>query len=135
MGFELVNGFTEHLYTRLGTTNNSSASANLPNSQITTAFAKPFQACCVFTSRSLATASNSVDSSALHAHVLSSQLPVQNSTELVAPTVLVIRSQHESHRKHPVSNSNSTVVCVFVEEGTCLLSRCPEMVAAYRVAA
>jgi hypothetical protein len=40
------------------------ATANLHNSQITTAHAKPFRVCCVFTSRSLATASNSRDSSA-----------------------------------------------------------------------
>jgi hypothetical protein len=52
--------------------------SNLHNSPITTAPAKPFPACCVFTSRSLATASNSVDSSASRAQVLSSRSPVQN---------------------------------------------------------
>jgi hypothetical protein len=43
-----------------------------------------------------------------------------------------ITSRHSSHRKHPVSNSNSTrtIAYVFVESGTCLLSCCPETVAA-----
>jgi hypothetical protein len=78
MGFGLVNGFIDHLYTRIGTTSNYSATANLQNSQITTAPAKPFPACCVFTSHSPAKASNSGDVSALHAQVLSSQTPVRN---------------------------------------------------------
>jgi hypothetical protein len=43
----------------------------LHNSQITTAPAKLSPACCVFTSRSLATASNSGDSSASRSQVLS----------------------------------------------------------------
>jgi hypothetical protein len=64
MEFELDIGFIDHLYTRLGTTSNYSAADNLHNSQTTTAHAKPFPACCVFTSRSLATASNSGNSSA-----------------------------------------------------------------------
>jgi hypothetical protein len=59
-----VNGFIDHLYTRLGTSSNYSAKANLHNSQITTAAAKHFPACYVFTRRSLITASNSGDSSA-----------------------------------------------------------------------
>jgi hypothetical protein len=50
---------------------NYSANADLHNSQITTAPAEPFPACYVFTSRSLATASNSGDSSASRAQVLS----------------------------------------------------------------
>jgi hypothetical protein len=70
------------LITLLGTTRNYSAPANLYNSQITTSPAKPFPACCVLTSRSLSTTSNSGDSSASYAQVLSSQPPVQNSTEL-----------------------------------------------------
>jgi hypothetical protein len=44
-GVGLVNGFTDHLYTRLGTTSNYSATANLHNSQITTASAKPLPPC------------------------------------------------------------------------------------------
>jgi hypothetical protein len=75
----MVNEFIDNLYTGLGTTSNYSATANLHYSQITTAPAKPFPACYVFTSRFLATASNSGDSSALRAQILSSQTPVQNS--------------------------------------------------------
>jgi hypothetical protein len=65
-----VTRFIDHLYTRPGTTSDYSATTNLHNSQITTAPAKPFLACCVFTSRSLATASNNVDSSASRAHAI-----------------------------------------------------------------
>jgi hypothetical protein len=71
-GFGLVNGFIDHLHTQLGTACNYSAIANLHNSQITTAPSEPFIACFVFTSRSLAAASSSGDSS---------QPPVQNSTD------------------------------------------------------
>jgi hypothetical protein len=53
--------FIDHLYTRLGTTSNYIATANLHNLQITTAPAKHFIACYVI-SRSLVTASNSGDS-------------------------------------------------------------------------
>jgi hypothetical protein len=42
-GFGLDVGFTDHLYTRLGTTSNYSATANLHNSQITTALSEFFQ--------------------------------------------------------------------------------------------
>jgi hypothetical protein len=67
------------IYTQDGNTSNYSAIANPHNSQITTAPSKSFTACCVFTSRSLATASKSGDSSALRAQVISSQPPMQNS--------------------------------------------------------
>jgi hypothetical protein len=63
MGFRLNTGF-DPLYSRLGTTSNYSATANRHDSQITTAYAKSFPACCVFTSRYLVTVSNSGDSSA-----------------------------------------------------------------------
>jgi hypothetical protein len=61
----------------LRTTSNYSASTNLHNSQITTAPVKPFPACCVFINCSLSMASNSRDSSASYAQVLSSQILVQ----------------------------------------------------------
>jgi hypothetical protein len=48
-GFILDIGFIDHFYTRLGITSNYRATANLQNSEITTAPAKPFPACCVFT--------------------------------------------------------------------------------------
>jgi hypothetical protein len=75
-----VNGFIYHLFTRLGATSNYNAIADLHTLQIPTATAKPFPACCVFTSRSLVTASNSGDYSASRAQVLSLQTPIRNST-------------------------------------------------------
>jgi hypothetical protein len=77
-GFGLDIGFIDHLCTRLVSTSNYSITAKFHNSQIVTAPDEPFQAACVFTSRSLATASNSVDSSASRPSVLSSQTPVQS---------------------------------------------------------
>jgi hypothetical protein len=62
-----------HLYIPLGTAGNYSATANLHNSQITTATAKPSPACSVFNSRSLASASNSEDSLASRAHVITAR--------------------------------------------------------------
>jgi hypothetical protein len=67
------------IYTRLGTRGNYSTTANLHNSQITTESAKPFPACCVFISRSLAMASKSGTSSAFIAQILSSW-PAMQST-------------------------------------------------------
>jgi hypothetical protein len=86
-GFELNIGFIDFFSTRLGTTSNYSAIANLHTLQITTAPAKPFPACCVFTSHSLVTDSNSGHSSRAHALserrlpsscLFSWQTPVQN---------------------------------------------------------
>jgi hypothetical protein len=71
--------FIDHLYKRLVRTSNYSATANLHNSQISISHAKPFPACYVLTSRSLATASNSGDSSASRARILFSQIPVEKS--------------------------------------------------------
>jgi hypothetical protein len=72
-------GFTDHLYTQLGTTSSHSAAAELHTLQFTTAPAKPFPACCVLTSRSLATARNSGASRAQA--LLSQPPPVQNSCQ------------------------------------------------------
>jgi hypothetical protein len=60
--------------------------ANLHNSQITTALTKSFPSCCVFTSRSLATAHNSRDSSASCARVLPSPTLVQNCLPTIPST-------------------------------------------------
>jgi hypothetical protein len=76
------------LYTRLGTASNYSAIADLHNSQITTALAKSFLSCCVFTSRSLATACNSGDSSASCGQVLPSPAVVQNCLSAIPSTEL-----------------------------------------------
>jgi hypothetical protein len=78
----MVKGFIDHLYRQFRTTSIYSVIANVHNSQITTAPVKPFSACYVFTSHSLTAASNSGDASASRAQVLSSQPPVQNSTEV-----------------------------------------------------
>jgi hypothetical protein len=73
-----------------------------------------FPACCVFTSRFLATASNSGDSSASRPGVWSSQPPVQNSSQLTddsqagghffqltwSPIVFKITPRHGPHRKN-----------------------------------
>jgi hypothetical protein len=112
----LVIGFTGHLYTPLGTTSNYRVTANLHNSQITPAPAKSFPVCCVFTSRSLAAASNSAASSASHAQVLSSQ-PLYR-TDLVAPTVFLATPRHRPRIQH-----RSSVACVSIAAGTCLPSR------------
>jgi hypothetical protein len=88
------------------------------NLQITTAHAKSFPACSVFTRRFLVTASNNNYSSAsvlksslkdycLFLFQLSSSQPL--STDRVENTV---------------SNSNFIVACVSVAAGTCLRSRC-----------
>jgi hypothetical protein len=42
MGFNLVNGFIDHLYTQLGTTGNYSATANLHTLRLTAAPAQSF---------------------------------------------------------------------------------------------
>jgi hypothetical protein len=65
--------------TPLITTSNYCATSNIHISQIIIAPAKHFPACCIFNSRSLATASNSGDSSASRAQVLPSPTLVQNS--------------------------------------------------------
>jgi hypothetical protein len=47
---------------------------------------------------------------------------LNSTTEIIAPTVLVITSRHGPHSKH----RSSIVACVFVAAGTCLPSHCPE---------
>jgi hypothetical protein len=100
-----VNGYTEHLYTRLEITSNYNAPANLHTLQFTVANIKPSQACSVFTNRSLAKASNSGDFSSSRAHVVTVRQISRNSqlysTQLsIAPLII---PRHELHRKHPVS--------------------------------
>jgi hypothetical protein len=94
-----------------------------------------FPARCVFTSRSLTTASNSGDSSASHAQVPSLNLPWRTQLNWQLCLLLII-SRHGPHIKHPVSNSNSIGTCVFVAAGTCLPSRFPEtiVVSSHRLA-
>jgi hypothetical protein len=108
-------------------TSNYSATANLHNSQITTATAKHFPGFCVFTSRSLATASNSGNSSASRAQVLLSQTSHTTLTinSLDRPSCLQDNSSARTMQKPPISNSNSFVACVFVAAGMCLQNSCP----------
>jgi hypothetical protein len=56
--------------------------------QFTTVPAKPFPACCVFTNRSLTTASNSEDSSASRAQVVPSPTLDQNCLPAIPSTEL-----------------------------------------------
>jgi hypothetical protein len=108
-GFGLDIGFIDHVNTRLGTTSNYSVTANLHNSQITTEPAKPFPACCVFTSRYLVTASNSGDSSAsaLKSSPNGGSLPTAPSlhslpyrTDSVGPIVFLMTPRHGPRRQH-----------------------------------
>jgi hypothetical protein len=61
--YGLLNGFIDHLYTRLGTASNYSIIADIHTLQIATARVKP-QSCIVFPSRCLVTALSNGDSSA-----------------------------------------------------------------------
>jgi hypothetical protein len=81
MGCGLDIGFIDDLCTPLRTTSNYSAIANLHVSQVTTAYAKPFPACYVFTSHSLATAFFTVEIIQLSAptSLLSGDIPHLNS--------------------------------------------------------
>jgi hypothetical protein len=123
----MLSGFTVNLCRRLRSTINYKVDVDLYTSQITTAHAKP-QSFIVFLSCCLVTDLSNGDSSA---SVLT-PLPVNKycSHEITAPTSLVITSRRGPHRKHPVSNRNSIVACVFVASGTCIPSRCRETVAA-----
>jgi hypothetical protein len=136
-----IGGLIDRLCTPLGTTSTYKAIADFHTSQINIAPVKLFPVCCVLTRRSLATASISGDSSASRAQVFLSQPPVQNScqfstnysaissqpplqssTELVAPTLLFITARDGWRRQHPVSR----VACVTVAAATWSPSRCPE---------
>jgi hypothetical protein len=98
-GFRLAIGFTDHLYTWLGPTSNYSATANLHNSQITTAPAKHFPFFCVFTSRSW---QRLLTVEILHLHALKSSLHrLPYRTDLVAPVVLLITARHGPRRNIP----------------------------------
>jgi hypothetical protein len=91
-GFGLVNGFIDHVYRRLVSTSRYSTTANLYNSQITTAPAKPFPACSSFIICSLAMASNIGD---LQLHALTSSLRrFLYRTDWVAPVVFRVTSWH-----------------------------------------
>jgi hypothetical protein len=58
----------------------------------------------------------------LNYSAISSQTPLQNSIEIIAPTVLVVIYRHGSHRKR----RSFIIALVSVTAGKYLLSRCPE---------
>jgi hypothetical protein len=104
----LAVGFIGHFITQLAMTLNFSAIPNLHALQITTAHAKSFPICCVFTSCSLVTASNNRDcsASAPKSSLCGGSLPSDSfvhklpyRTDLVAPVVSFITSRRQSNRK------------------------------------
>jgi hypothetical protein len=83
-GIDWITTFVEHLYTQLVTKSNYNAIADVHTLQIITAHAKHFPACCVLTSRSLATASNTGDSSATRAQVFPSPTVVRDGLPAIS---------------------------------------------------
>jgi hypothetical protein len=128
IGYWIYWPFTR-IHSRLVSASNYSEIAILHNSQFTTAPAKLFSTCCVFTSLSLATASNSGGSSASRAQVHSSQSNVQNW--LGRPKCPPYNPLAQTMQKHPVSKSTSIVARRFIAAGTCLPSRCTETAPIY----
>jgi hypothetical protein len=103
--FRLNIAFIDHLYTKLGTTSNYNAIADLHTLQINTAHAKSFPACCVFTNHSLVTASNSgySSASALKSSLNGGSLPTESflhrlpcRTDSVAPVDFLKTRPHYS---------------------------------------
>jgi hypothetical protein len=129
MGFGMINGFIDHLYTHhselqavtvplLFSTTQKSPQHSLTSFQpAVSSPAVPWQRLLIMEILQLPALRSS-----LHSFPCRTQL----STEIV-PTVLLITSRHGSHRKH----SPSIVACVLVAAGTCLPSRCLETVAVY----
>jgi hypothetical protein len=105
VGFGLEIGFIGHFSTRLVTTLNYRAIADLHTLKITTAHAF-FSVCCVFTIRSLVTATNSGDSWATAlTSLLSGEYPTNLLSphfqrSLITPVVLLMTSWHGPRRKH-----------------------------------
>jgi hypothetical protein len=103
-GYELVNGFTDHLhgYKALGTTSNYSATANIYTLQITAENTTSSPACRVFDSRFIATASNSGNSSASCVQVFPVRQTFRNWTHSISNPAGVGSSlpQGGPNRKH-----------------------------------
>jgi hypothetical protein len=125
-GLILKIGFIDQSNTRLVTTINYNANADLHTSRISTA-PSVFSVCYVFTSRSLV-ASNSVDSSAStftsllagsQLHRLRFLFTDSLTNLLTSKLVSVITSRHGPRRKH----RSSVVVQLFPWEHVCLPSR------------
>jgi hypothetical protein len=116
----------EWIYCPLRTTSHGSATADHKSPQHPLNLFQP-----VFTSRSTTTASNSWNSAASRAQVLSSQPQVQKCLWSV-PCLYHPGTDHTENTPFPTV---TIVACVFVAAGTCLSSRCPETVFVYRVSA
>jgi hypothetical protein len=122
-GFGLENGFIDQLYTRLVSTSNYSATANLHNSQITTAPAKPLSSL----SSPAVPWQRPLTVQILQLHELKSSLHRLPYRTKLEPCPLFITSRHGPHRKH----TSSIVAFGSVAAGTCLSSRCPETALVY----
>jgi hypothetical protein len=96
-------GFIDLLYTPLRTTSNYSDTFNLNNSQITISSDKPFLACWVFTSHTLATGSSSGDSSASALGSLPAVHRLQTQVTSTIFFVLFVIPWHGPYRKHSSS--------------------------------
>jgi hypothetical protein len=119
-----MNWFSDNFNTRLGYVSNYSATANLHNSQITTASAKPFPVCCVFNSRSLVTVPNSGD---FFSFTRWSPFFTDSCTELSSNLV-------PAYNISAQNNTENTAILLLhscVAAGTCLPRRCPETALVY----
>jgi hypothetical protein len=116
------------LLTPLITTSNYIATANRHISQFTTAHAKPFQACCFFTCRSLTTASVSGYSSAFRAQVLPSSSIVQSCPSAIPSNGVgpSLYSLGVSQQKTPFPIIPLWLLA-YVTAGTSVPSRCLAM--------
>jgi hypothetical protein len=120
----LVNGFIDYLHTRLGTTSNYSVTANLHNSQITTAPAKLFQTAV---SSPAVPWQRLLTVEILQLHALKSSLHrLPYGTHSVSLIIFKIYPRNGLNRKHLISKSTSIVAHRFIAGGTCLLNCCLE---------
>jgi hypothetical protein len=87
--------------TRLGTTSNYSAIANLSSLQITS-----FPVCCVFTSRSLVTASSSRDFFSFRDHFVACWLPTLNCQPTRLSRVSYVQSHWTTHSNYHCNYSS-----------------------------
>jgi hypothetical protein len=132
-GFGLVIRFIDHLHRRIVSKRNYSATANLHALQVTTAPVKSFPVCCVFSSLSLVTASNSGDSStsgltsflnggSLPTTVTDPFLQTRVQNWLGCPNCLPYNSSARTTVESPVSTSTAIVARRLVATETCLLA-------------
>jgi hypothetical protein len=109
-------------------TNNYSATTNLHNSQTPTTSTKPFSACCVFTSHSLAMASNSEDSLASQTQAIASWPSSCNWNHTPNFWLYNISTwtTEKTPRFHCCGPTVALLTMCCLVMATCLLSHCPE---------